>query len=64
MPITIDLRDHALYKLGAEEGAVETERIAIIEMLKDGVPIDKIVKYLKVSIDEIIAIKNELDEQK
>jgi len=60
MPITIDLTDHALFKRGAKEA----KRASIIEMLNDGaLPIDKIAKYAKVSVDDVIAIKNELDQK-
>jgi len=63
MPITIDLRDHALYKLGAEESLEKKTRLDIISMLNDDIPIDKIAQYLRVSIDDIIQVKNELHEK-
>ena len=63
MLITIDLRDHALYKLGAEESLEKKTRLDIISMLNDDIPIDKIAQYLRVSIDDIIQVKNELHEK-
>lgn len=63
MPITIDLRDHALYKLGAEESAMQTKRTAIVNMLKKGMPIKDIAEILEVSIDYIIQIQNKLHEK-
>jgi len=63
MPVLIDITQNALYKRGAREHALEIKREAIIDMLNDNfLPIDKIAQYLKVSIDDVIAIKNEIDE--
>ncbi len=62
MPITIDLRDHALYKLGAEEGVEKKTRTAIINMLKKGMPINDIAEIMEVSIDDVIEIQNELTQ--
>ncbi len=63
MPITIDLRDHALYKFGAEESLEKKTRLDIVNMLGDDIPIDKIAQYLRISIDEVIRVKNELHEK-
>ncbi len=59
MPITIDLSDHALVKIG-EKGA---KRAAIINMLKRDMPIKDIAEILEVSIDYVIQIQNELHEK-
>ena len=58
MPVLIDVKESAFYKRGVRENA----HTAIINMLNDNLPIDKIAHYQQVTIDDVIAIKNELDE--
>ena len=50
--------------LGKKEGIKETQVSVIKNMLEEGVDIDTISKYLKLSVDEINKLLNEYDENK
>lgn len=63
MPITIDLSDHALVKMGEELGIEKKTRIGTINMLKKDMPIKDIAEIQEVSIDYVIQIQNELHEK-
>ena len=69
MPLIYDVEDHALFKRGLKKGREELEKelekktkLTAIEMLKDNIPLDKIAKYLNVSIDYILNVKKEIEE--
>jgi len=64
MPITIDLTDHALFKRGEKSGFEKKTRIAVANMLERDMPIKDIAEILDISVNEVIAIKNELEQQK
>ena len=58
--MTLLERDREKIEEGREEGR-EEERLEIAkEMLKDGEPIEKIVKYSKLSENEILELKKKL----
>ncbi len=63
MPITIDLSDHALVKMGEELGIERKTRIGTINMIEKDIPIKDIAEIQEVSIDYVIQIKNELHEK-
>ena len=60
MPIIIDVKESAFYKRGVRE----QKHLATTNMLKDNfLPIEKIAYYSQLSIDEVLAIKKELDQK-
>ena len=59
--MTVDQIRKLHYKQeGREEGREEGKLEMAIEMLKDGEPIEKIVKYSKLSENEILELKKKL----
>ena len=59
--MTLLERDREKLEEGREEGRKE-ERVEIAkEMLKNNEPIDKIIKYSKLSSKEILEIKNKIE---
>lgn len=52
-------------RLGREEGRAEGERKGInrvaIELLKDGMEIEQVAKYVKLSLEEVKQLKKSLD---
>ncbi len=63
MPLVYDIEDHALFKRGVKKGIEKNKKSAIINMLKDDVPLDKIAKYQDVTIDDVIKIQQELSRE-
>ena len=62
MPVFIDITQNALYKRGGRETLAEHNRLSIIRMLERDMPIKDIAEIIDVSIDDVIAIKNEMDK--
>jgi len=58
MPVIIDIRENALYKKAERE----TKHEVIVNLLQKDMSIKDIAEVANVTIDEVIAIKNELNE--
>lgn len=73
MPIEFDINKDVIYQKGKSEGKSEGlseglsegKKIVIVEMLKDGtLSLQKIATYAKVSVDEVVAIQQEISNTK
>ena len=65
MPIEFDINKDVVYQRGKSEGLSEGKKMVIVEMLKDGsLPLEKIASYARVSIDEVVAIQQEISNTK
>jgi predicted transposase/invertase (TIGR01784 family) len=73
MPIEFDINKDVVYQKGKaegrsegrSEGLSEGKKMVIVEMLKDGsLSLQKIATYARVSVDEVVAIQQEISNTK
>ncbi len=63
MPLILNLEENALFKRGVSKGIEKNRRANIIEMINDGVSVEKIAQYTNSSISYVIKIQTEINER-